>query len=66
MTETPETYLDCEPSARVCVDMPGRYVCELLKLAAIHTGGDVGEMVRRLVIRELDPVEAARMEAKEA
>ena len=62
MTESPESYMDCEPPARVCVDMPGRYMRELRKLAEVHTDGDVEAMVLRLVIREMDPVEAAMME----
>ena len=64
MTESPESYMDCEPSARVCVDLPGRYMRELRKLAEVHTDGDVEAIILRLVILKLDPVEAAMMEQR--
>lgn len=50
------------PDIHVTIPLSEELYARVKELAAIHTEGDVEKMLVRLIIRQVDPVEADRME----
>ena len=63
MTEDPASYNDEPPAERFCLVLPGRLAGQVRELAMKHAGGAVESMLRWLLMRELDPTEASKIEA---
>lgn len=59
MIDTPSPYLGELPDETFAVRLPAVVAEQVRDLAEVHTGGDVGVMISRLIRRQLDPVQAA-------